>query len=440
MPPQLQQSSSPNMFPLLQANADPVSLQYPFPLLCVKRNTSTTTKGNQTFFKIEVKDPMQPNGPSLSMIIMEKPENAAARESLVEGSIINVSKIVRSSSKLYILTNFTVENSRSTSSTSSNHSSTSTTATTQRHISNPSATTTPATSNNNSRPGGAFGNNPSANSATPSSFQRPVNQQASNAQPQNNSRPPLNSSRPSGQQQVAGMNNVQQRPSSLIPQQQKAIPPSNSQTIDLKTKPIVPLVALTPWLSDWVIKARVTRKQDMKCWEKEGRKGNILSITLIDQDSTEIRATFFNEGAIKADSKLREQGVYYFKGGGLKEADRKYNSRIAHKYEISFKDNCIIQEAIDNEAMSIPQGRFSLTPLDQVKDSPSQDKFDIIGLVKTIGDPTEFKSKNENSNTTSKRDITILSKDAYGQIIEAVITLWGDNIKFEEKSIVIFTG
>ncbi|KAF0976257.1 hypothetical protein FDP41_004932 [Naegleria fowleri] len=447
MPPQQ------NMFSLLQAFSDPSSFQYPFRVMVSKR--PVMMKANQkgtVMHKIDVTDPNQ-QGPSVTMILLEKPgvDFAPTRDSLVEGAIVNVTKLSKgsSTSKVYVLASFTVEPTATTS----------TTTNPPPRSSIPNQAVQSSNNSNNSRntTSGVIGNNTnhmanqSSSASVPTSasgFQRPMNQASSNLQQNTASRPPSNQfNRPPSGQQVPPMNNLQQqsRPSSLIPQQQQPqkssfTPTTNNQNIDLRSKAIVPLIALTPWLNDWVIKARVTRKPDLKHWTKDDRKGTILSINLIDQDSTEIRATFFNEGAIKANSKLRERGVYYFKGGKIKPADHKFNTRIAHNYEITFYDNCIIQEATDNESVCIPQGRFSLTPLDQVKDSTSQDKFDIIGIVKKIGDTTEFKSKNENSNATLKRDVTILSKDSYGKIVEAAITLWGDTIKFEEKSVVIFTG
>lgn len=59
----------------------------------------------------------------------------------------------------------------------------------------------------------------------------------------------------------------------------------------------------------WTIKARVTKKSDIKSWSKPNSQGTLFSIDLLDTDGTEIRATFFKEACDKFFPIIAEQKV-----------------------------------------------------------------------------------------------------------------------------------
>lgn len=62
----------------------------------------------------------------------------------------------------------------------------------------------------------------------------------------------------------------------------------------------IPLKALNPYLNRWTVKARVTAKTQQKSWSKGGdNSGTLFSITLLDAEGTESRATFFREAVAK---------------------------------------------------------------------------------------------------------------------------------------------
>lgn len=59
----------------------------------------------------------------------------------------------------------------------------------------------------------------------------------------------------------------------------------------------MPIKALNAFASDWKIKARVTKKGDMRTWNNAKGTGKLMNIDLVDREGTGIQATFFNEQA-----------------------------------------------------------------------------------------------------------------------------------------------
>jgi hypothetical protein len=59
----------------------------------------------------------------------------------------------------------------------------------------------------------------------------------------------------------------------------------------------------------WTIKARVTRKTDVRRWSNARGDGTLFSIDLLDNLGTEIRATFFKEACDKFYSLIEEGKV-----------------------------------------------------------------------------------------------------------------------------------
>lgn len=58
-----------------------------------------------------------------------------------------------------------------------------------------------------------------------------------------------------------------------------------------------PLKVLNPFILDWRIKVRVTRKSTIKEWKNERGEGKILTINLVDCEGTQMQANFYNEAA-----------------------------------------------------------------------------------------------------------------------------------------------
>lgn len=61
----------------------------------------------------------------------------------------------------------------------------------------------------------------------------------------------------------------------------------------------MPIKALNQFSYDWVIKARVVKKCEVRSWKNARGEGQLFNMDLIDRDGTLIQATAFNETAIK---------------------------------------------------------------------------------------------------------------------------------------------
>lgn len=115
--------------------------------------------------------------------------------------------------------------------------------------------------------------------------------------------------------------------------------------------------------TDWRIKARVIKKYDKKPYQRDGRKGQLLNIDLIDGYGTMIQATFFNDSVEKFYFLLKENSVYLFSNGEIKLANKKYSS-IKNDYNIIFNCNAEITLVDDDE--SIQSQAYNFFTIDEI--------------------------------------------------------------------------
>lgn len=73
-----------------------------------------------------------------------------------------------------------------------------------------------------------------------------------------------------------------------------------------------PIKALSPMNSDWIIKARVSKKFPVKQWSNQRGEGKLLNFELVDKYGTQIQATVFNKAVDKFDPILEQDKVYVF--------------------------------------------------------------------------------------------------------------------------------
>lgn len=71
-----------------------------------------------------------------------------------------------------------------------------------------------------------------------------------------------------------------------------------------------PIKALSTMNSDWIIKARVSKKYPVKQWSNDKGDGKLLNFELIDRHGTQIQATLFNKAVDKFDPILEQDKVY----------------------------------------------------------------------------------------------------------------------------------
>jgi replication factor A1 len=221
-----------------------------------------------------------------------------------------------------------------------------------------------------------------------------------------------------------------------------------NQNNNNNSKPIVadnfaqqttPIHALNPYSNRWTIKARITQKQDKKTWNNAKGSGTLFSITIIDENKSEIRGTFFKEACEKFYPQLEEGSVYYFSGGKLKPvANRQFNNTKSD-YEITFDQQSQIIAA--PEDTKICTQSYEFIKIDQILNIEPNTTVDVIGLVKSCSDVATITSAKMGNKELFKRDLIIMDET----LTEIKMTLWGttaqnENYSWNNHPIVAFKG
>eukprot|EP00937_MAST-01D_sp_MAST-1D-sp2_P007928 g7928.t1 len=114
---------------------------------------------------------------------------------------------------------------------------------------------------------------------------------------------------------------------------------------------------------------------------------------------------------------LQENQVYYFSGGRLKVADRRFSS-VNNQYECTFDANADIRNCADSGDIKLVS--FDFTPIQRLEGMPAKSTVDVIGIVATATDATSITTKA--GKELMKRDLELLD-DSGAQV---KVTLWGD--------------
>ncbi|DBA02369.1 TPA: hypothetical protein N0F65_007188, partial [Lagenidium giganteum] len=167
----------------------------------------------------------------------------------------------------------------------------------------------------------------------------------------------------------------------------------------------------------WTIKARVTSRAPVKNWTNARGQGKLFSVDLLDAKGGEIRATMFNDAVDKFYELLRPGGVFYFSGGKIKMANRKFSS-VDNDYEVSFDQHSDIVPAPEDGG--IQQMNYNFKKIAAVESCAPDSNIDIIAVVKNVGPVNEIMSKA--GKQLFKRDI-LLVDDSNAEI---KCTLWNE--------------
>ena len=143
-----------------------------------------------------------------------------------------------------------------------------------------------------------------------------------------------------------------------------------------------PIKSLNAFLFDWKVKARVTKKHGLKVWKNAKSEGHVLNIELIDNQGTQILATFYNDVAVKYDEMLQENKVYLMSNGSVKIANKKYTS-IKNDHCVVFDKNSEIEEVNDDNQIS--QQGFCFVTIDEINDFEQSRTVDTIGIITNVG-------------------------------------------------------
>lgn len=182
---------------------------------------------------------------------------------------------------------------------------------------------------------------------------------------------------------------------------------SNKQdsNIPSKFKAFTTIDQLSPYNSQWSIKVRVSYKSDLKTWDKNGNKGKLFSVHLMDETG-EIRATAFNDSVDKFYDLLQENGIYYITHASIRQAKKQF-STLTNDYELFFDRNTMIESA--NDDSGVPQVQFNFIKLDGIQAMENNTIVDVLGIIKNVDEKHEIISKST-GKPYDRRDITIVDQ------------------------------
>ena len=195
------------------------------------------------------------------------------------------------------------------------------------------------------------------------------------------------------------------------------------KTVDVQ---VVPISNLSPYIPRWKIKARVIRKDDLRTWSNSQKEGHILNVVLQDASQSSIKATFWNDDAVKWNDLLVEGSVYTFCKGQVKSADKRWN-KTGHKFEISFSKETEIVEQMEDG--SIAKESFEFKKISEVDNLHKGDLVDVLGVVIGATDISTIVVKSSGKQK-SKREVTLMD-DSSASI---TVTLWENKVNIVDES------
>jgi len=207
----------------------------------------------------------------------------------------------------------------------------------------------------------------------------------------------------------------------------------------------VPLNALNPFNGNpsACIKVRVSAKNAMRTWNKNGKEGKLFSFDIIDAAGDEMKVTAFGEECEKFMPEIHVDNVYTIKNFYIKH-DKYVQKRYKTDYAITLKRNTEISAVNAGDNFAQKQYEFktiqTINEL-QIDDTSNQKTYvDVIAIVRNVGEFTTFMSRKQKEFT--KRELTLVDTTNF----EIQATLWGKDAETytEDKllagSVVLFTG
>jgi replication factor A1 len=150
----------------------------------------------------------------------------------------------------------------------------------------------------------------------------------------------------------------------------------------------MPIKALNTFTRDWVVKARVANRSELRTTQKGGQ---LLKIELVDSYGSQIEGTFFNDSAKKYHPLLEKNKIYLFSNGMIKMANKKFSS-LKNDFCIIFEKQSDIQEA--NDDGSITNQAFDFCQISEIPDIMPMKTIDVVGVISVLGEKEEINLKN----------------------------------------------
>ena len=142
------------------------------------------------------------------------------------------------------------------------------------------------------------------------------------------------------------INIVSIQPKQIIPR--VGTPSPIKMVLKKQLEEYTPISALSTFLFDWTIKAKVVKKFNLTDYQnsKTKKTGKYFTIQLMDNENTHIPGTFFDAGADKFFSLIEIGKVYLFSNGKVTLANAKYRTAESN-YQINFDSTAVIELASD---------------------------------------------------------------------------------------------
>lgn len=200
-----------------------------------------------------------------------------------------------------------------------------------------------------------------------------------------------------------------------------------------KTRPIFAIEQLSPYQNVWTIKARVSYKGDIKTWHNQRGEGKLFNVNFLDT-SGEIRATAFNDQAVKYNELLQEGKVYYVSKARLQPAKPQFTN-LSHPYELSLDRESVIEPC--NDEANVPKTHFNFVKLNTIENQEANSTVDVLGIIQTVNPHFELTSRA--GKKFDRRDIVIVDDSNYS----ITVGLWNQmaiDFNLPEGSVVAIKG
>ncbi|SCU82414.1 LADA_0C05094g1_1 [Lachancea dasiensis] len=207
------------------------------------------------------------------------------------------------------------------------------------------------------------------------------------------------------------------------------VQPPSSQ----KSRPIFAIEQLSPYQNMWTVKARVSFKGDIKTWSNQKGEGKLFNVNLLDT-SGEIRATAFNDNAVKYYEVLQEGRVYYISKARIQPSKPQF-SNLSHPYELQLDRDTVIEDCFDE--VDVPKMNFTFVKVSAVETLEPNTTVDVLGIIQTVSPPFEIISKA--GKKFDRRDIALVDDTNYS----VNVGLWGEqalNFNLPEGSVLAVKG
>ena len=142
-------------------------------------------------------------------------------------------------------------------------------------------------------------------------------------------------------------------------------------------------------------------------------------------DTAEIKVTAFNQKCDIFFDKAVVGKVFYISNCSVKNANKQY-SKLNNEYELTFKDNGVMELAEDTG--DIPTVTYNFVAISDLTGCAKDSNVDVIGVVKVGGDVTNITTKA--GKKLIKREISLVDKSN----TQVTLTLWGSTAETFDPS------